>query len=122
VFVKDKKAYCVVPRVRQEVREGLCYKSYTVPNKKFCEPVNNIISLYDFYGPINIQFIEAAEEQLYCIECNPRFGGSSVTTLYAGVNLFQFILDDLENKPISVCSEYKHIFMTRYWEEIVYES
>lgn len=123
VFVKNKKAYCIVPRVREEVREGLCYKSYTLPNEKFNDPVNNIIALFDFYGPINIQFIEGAlDKKLYCIECNPRFGGSSVTTLYAGVNLFQFILDDFEHKPITVCEEHKNIFMTRYWEEVVYEN
>jgi len=122
VFVKNKKSYCIVPRVRDEIRDGLCYKSYTVPNEKFIKPINEIVSLYDFYGPINIQFIEAADNELYCIECNPRFGGSSVTTLYAGINLFQFILDDFENKPIAFCNDYKNIYMTRYWEEVVYEN
>lgn len=121
VFVKDKKAYCIVPRVRHEIREGICYKSYTIPNDKFCEVINNIIRLYDFYGPINVQFIESADNKLYCIECNPRFGASTVTTLYAGINLFQFILDDFENKPLCFINNYKSIYMTRYWEEIVYE-
>jgi carbamoyl-phosphate synthase large subunit len=121
LFVKDKITYCIVPRVREETRDGLCYKSYTVQNEKFCDVINKILPLYDFYGPINIQFIEASDGRLYCIECNPRFGGSSVTTLYAGINLFQFILDEFENKPISFCSDYKKIFMTRYWEEVVYE-
>lgn len=121
VFVKDKKSFCVVPRVRDEIREGICYKSYTVSNEKFLNPVNNIIQLYDFYGPINIQFIESENGQLYCIECNPRFGASSVTTLYAGINLFRFILDDFENKPLLFCNDYKNIYMTRYWEEIIYE-
>jgi carbamoyl-phosphate synthase large subunit len=122
VFVKNKEAYCIIPRIRDEIREGICYKSYTVANEKFAEPVNNIIRLYDFYGPINIQFIESVDNKLYCIECNPRFGGSSVTSLYAGVNLFQFIIDDFEKKPLSFCNNYKNIYMTRYWEEIVYEN
>ncbi len=122
VFVKNKEAYCMVPRVRDEIREGICYKCYTITNEKFVDPINNIIRLYDFYGPINIQFIESADNKLYCIECNPRFGGSSVTSLYAGINLFQFILDDFEEKPLSFCNNYKNIYMTRYWEEIVYEN
>lgn len=122
VFVKNKKSYCIVPRVRDEIREGICYKSYTVANEKFYEPVNNIIALYDFYGPINIQFIESSDNKIYCIECNPRFGASSVTTLYAGINLFQFILDDFENRQLSFINNYKSIYMTRYWEEIIYEN
>lgn len=122
VFVKNKKPYCVVPRVRDEIREGICYKSYTIPNEKFYNPITNIINLYDFYGPINIQFIESTDNNLYCIECNPRFGASSVTTLYAGINLFQFILDDFENKPLSLINNYKSIYMTRYWEEVIYEN
>ncbi len=122
VFVKNKKAYCIVPRVREEVREGICYKAYTASNEKFCNPVNKIIGMYDFYGPINIQFIETDNNDLYCIECNPRFGGSTVTTLYAGINLFQFILDDLANKPLFFCNDYKSIYMTRYWTEIIYEN
>lgn len=121
VFVKDKKSYCIVPRVRDDIREGICYKSYTIPNDKFYEPINSIIKLYDFYGPINIQFIESTNNELYCIECNPRFGASTVTTLYAGINLFKFILDDFENKPLSFIDNYKSIYMTRYWEEIIYE-
>ena len=122
VFVKNKEAYCIVPRVRDEIREGICYKSHTVPNEKFVSIVKNIIHLYDFYGPINIQFIQSTDNKLYCIECNPRFGGSSVNTLYAGINLFQLILDDFEKKPLSFCNNYKNIYMTRYWEEIVYEN
>ncbi len=121
VFVKNKKSYCIVPRVREEIREGICYKCYTIPNEKFYDAVNHVINLYDFYGPINIQFIESADHKLYCIECNPRFGGSSVTTLYAGINLFQFILDDIENKQLTFINNYKSIYMTRYWEEVIYE-
>ncbi|CAN5495764.1 ATP-grasp domain-containing protein [soil metagenome] len=122
VFVKSKQAFCIVPRVRDEIREGLCYKSYTVSNEEFLKPIRDIISLFDFYGPINIQFIKGEKNKLYCIECNPRFGGSSVNTLYAGINLFQFILDDFEGKKITYCNDYKKIYMTRYWEEVIYEN
>ncbi len=122
IFVKNKKLYCNVPRVRDEIREGICYKCHTEANEKFQKPLNNIINLYDFYGPINLQFIESSDHNLYCIECNPRFGASSVTTLYAGINLFQFILDDFENRPLSIIDNYKSIYMTRFWEEVIYEN
>ena len=122
MFIKAKKATCIVPRIRVEVREGLCYKASTESNREFVEIINKIISHFDFYGPINIQFIKQdISGDLYCIECNPRFGGSSVITLYAGINLFDFILEDMENQSLQYNSHYKEIYMNRYWEEVYYE-
>lgn len=122
VFVKRQKSYCIVPRLREEVRNGLCYKASTVDNAAFIEPVNRIVSLFDFYGPINIQFIQAhGAKTLYCIECNPRFGGTSIISLQAGVNLFDYILDDYCNKELKEHPRYHLVQMTRYWEEIFYE-
>lgn len=121
-YVKEKKAYCIVPRTRDEVRDGLCYKASTVTNMEFVMPVTEIVSTFNFRGPINIQFIkEKHTGQLFCIECNPRFGGTSVLTLNAGINLFDYIIKDLDNQPLDVQNDYKLLFMNRYWEEIYYE-
>jgi carbamoyl-phosphate synthase large subunit len=123
VFVKEKVPYCIVPRVRDEVREGLCYKAHTVPNTDFVRPVNAILQLFDFYGPINLQFIQDRRtNELFCIECNPRFGGTSIITLHAGINLFEMIINEYEGKQLQERYDYKPVFMTRYWEEIIYEN
>jgi carbamoyl-phosphate synthase large subunit len=122
VFVKNKIPYCVVPRIREEVREGLCYKASTLDNKDFLEPVKKILPLFDFYGPINIQFIrDHITNKLYCIECNPRFGGSSVISLYAGINLFDLIIKDYQKEELEINNKYQFVYMTRYWEEVYYD-
>lgn len=123
VFVKNKVPYCIIPRIRKEVREGLCYKAATVSNSEFIYPVESIVKLLDFYGPINLQFIkDEVNGRLYCIECNPRFGGSSIITLRAGVNLFDFIINDFENQQLVSYDNYKIVYMARYWEEVFYEN
>jgi len=120
-FVKDGVPYCVVPRSRAEIREGLCYKAYTLPNEAFVQPVKEIVALFDFYGPINIQFLkDRTSGDLYCLECNPRFGGTSILSHHAGVNLFDMVVDDYMGRPLSFVSDYKQVYMTRYWEEQCY--
>ncbi len=122
IFVKNKKIYCCVPRERTETRGGLCYSARTVSNKEFLPIAEEIVKLYDFYGPINIQFIEH-NKQLYCIEVNPRFAGSSIITTASGINLFEFIYNDFTGKELTYLNNYKeNLVMNRYWEEVFVEN
>ena len=109
----------VVPRKRLEVMNGEATRSITVKDEQVVKESINILKAGGFKGPVTIQFIcQVNTGVLYLIEINPRFGSGILTSIRAGANICQFILNDylgLEN--LEVLDWKENLLMVRAFKE-----
>lgn len=84
---------CIVPRRRIEVRSGEVSKSVIDMDPAVMEAgwaLGN--KLQGARGVINVQCIRTAEGRVSFIEINPRFGGGTPLSLYAGADFPRWLL------------------------------
>jgi carbamoyl-phosphate synthase large subunit len=112
-----------VPRERIETKAGISFKGRTVKNDRLMHYSKSIAKKLNIKGACNIQYI-IDEEGPKCIEINPRFSGSLPLTIEAGVNMPLLSLEMAIGKDLSkdICDFKEGVYMTRYWEEVFYES
>lgn len=110
-----------VPRTRIRTMSGESIQGVTLSDLELREWVTGILELacrWGGRGPLTLQaFLTGSGPVLS--EINPRFGGGFPLTLAAGGNYPEWILQDLENKPVSPCfGTYRQgLYMTRYYAE-----
>lgn len=86
------KKVVVVSRERLQVKSGVCVKA-KFENRTGINPiVERILSVFQVFGPLNIQFIEDNNGNLFVIDINPKFPGGGGLTLAAGVNIPLYLL------------------------------
>lgn len=94
----------VVPRKRLEVRAGEVSKSQIVLNQKILMAgykVAEALAKHGGLGVINVQCIYTPEGEVKFIEINPRFGGGSPLSIYAGYPFPQWILEMVLGRELS---------------------
>jgi carbamoyl-phosphate synthase large subunit len=116
----DGKVILAVPRHRIETKAGICYKARSVCDQTLINSARELAEKVSLRGPACIQAIKGADGFKF-IEINPRFAGSLVMTLGAGVNSPLLLLKaalGIENRM--TLGEFKEVLMVRYWDEIYY--
>ena len=123
-IAKDGKELSIVPRKRMEVTSGEATKSITVKDQEIINLSKHIISLIDFQGPITLQFLREKEtNKLYIMEINPRFGGGVITSIKAGADSSQMLLNEYLNKPVQEINNWEeNLIMTRAFREFFYHA
>jgi len=118
------RAIGIVPRKRLEVKNGLATKSITVMDESIISDSWRILERLKIKGPANIQCFKTAEsnENIF-IEINPRFGGTYIISMEAGLDAPRYLLEMYRSlTPESTVGEFKDgLMMVRYWSEIYYE-
>ena len=71
-------------------------------------------------GPVCIQFRKDVDGNDKVMEINPRLGGTSIVSTLAGVNFAELYYQLYHGNRLSKKSP-KNIYVSRYWEEVVYE-
>lgn len=120
---KSSQALCICPRKRISVKSGQCVKGETIHDQQINNYVRQICTALEYTGVCNMQFIKK-DYVLYFIEINPRFSaGGLMLTVHAGANLPLLAVKVMLDIPIadSELHHKEHVFMTRYWEEIIFE-
>lgn len=117
-FDRDSKPVYIIPRLRIDVVNGKSTKGVVLKheqiNKCILEISNNII----FQGPINFQFIEDENNNLFFLEVNPRIAGGMALGFAASENWISLIVENfikkqnIEPKPIKF-----GLKMSRYYAE-----
>lgn len=91
VFLHDQEVVVAVPRIRAGVSSGLVLEGEVVYDKELIEIATKIAEALAGEGFINLQFFKT-EKGLKLIDVNPRFAGSQVMSLGAGVNFPEIFL------------------------------
>lgn len=117
-----KKIISIVPRIRIETAGGEVVQSETIRNDSIEALSRRILETGDFHGPITIQFIENIDtNKVYIMEINPRLGGGVVTSIAAGANTPQFILEECCGiEPEKVENWRERTLISRYFQEVVF--
>jgi len=111
-----------VPRKRLEVYGGEATRSITVKDQQIIELSERILKAGSFKGPITIQFLkEKKGDGLFVMEINPRLGGGVLTSIAAGADVVQFLLNDFENKKNIGCNTWQeNMLMVRAFREFYF--
>lgn len=95
------KAVSAFSKKKIETRIGGASKTISFKDQKLFDFVIKIVSVFDFNGPIDMDFFYK-DNMYYLSEINPRFGGAYLHAYGAGVNFIKLIennLNGIENKP-----------------------
>jgi carbamoyl-phosphate synthase large subunit len=117
---RSGKCICTVPHWRMEVRAGEVSKGITVKDPRLCTLARRISeALPGAYGPMNIQCFMDLSGGIKVIEINARFGGGYPLTHRAGARFTDWLLDELEGRPLSDFDSWTDdLAMLRYDEAI----
>jgi len=105
VFLHDHKVVVAVPRERAGVSNGIVLEGKVVYNEKLIDAASQIAKSLASEGYMNLQFFETTDG-FKLTDINPRFAGSQVMSLGAGVNFPELFLkysvfgEELEVNPI----------------------
>ncbi len=89
------KAVSIFSKKKIETRIGGASKTMSFKDQKLFNIVQNIVDLFEFSGPIDMDFFYK-DGEYYLSEINPRFGGAYIHAHAAGVDFVQLILNNIE--------------------------
>lgn len=113
----DGRILGVVPRLRVEVRSGLCYRGITVDEPELVEEATRIARLMELRGPTNIQ-CRKVDSRFRFFEINPRFSGSLPLSIEAGVNSPALLWRATLGEPVADAQPEWGVYMARHWQEV----
>lgn len=114
----DGNALVAVPRERIEVRAGTSVKGKIVLDKRIQEECLKVAEFLGIKGPSCIQMKRDKDGVPKIIEVNPRMGGSTILTTYAGINFPELIVKMANAEKIEI-PKIQEITMIRYYEEVI---
>ena len=85
---KNKDVKGLVMRKRIIVVNGESQVTTSFENSSLQEKFLGFLNKFDFYGHVNLQAIIDESDKIHLIECNPRVGGASMLSIYAGLDTF----------------------------------
>lgn len=95
------KPVSIFTKKKIETKIGGANKTISFKDQKLFDFVKEIISHFEFNGPIDIDFFYK-DGKYYMSEVNPRFGGAYLHAYGAGVDFIKLIennVNGIENKP-----------------------
>jgi carbamoyl-phosphate synthase large subunit len=118
----NRAGECVsaVPHWRMEVRAGEVSKGLTVKDPRLVDLGRAVAeALPGAYGPLNIQCFMDDAGAIKVIEINARFGGGYPLAHRAGARFTDWLLDELEGKPVPRFDDWTDdLAMLRYDEAV----
>ena len=101
-FLDQKsKVKGVVLRTRDSVIQGESQVTTTFQNKGIQSKVIEILESLNLRGPVVMQAILDEDDQIHVIECNPRFGGASTTSIAVGLDIWYWAILEASGVDIS---------------------
>jgi len=107
-----------IPRERIEIRSGVSYKGRIVPNKTIEEVCLRLTEFLGIKGPSCVQVKYSCNGIPKIVEINPRIGGGTILTTYAGVNIPELVVKLSRGERIEIPKVAK-VTMLRYYNEVI---
>lgn len=118
-LVFEGTPYCIVPRRRQKMVEGISTKGRFEKNEEIISYSRDILNSMKLSGPIGIQVKQASDGRYKILEINPRIQGTSVSALGAGINLpLNAVLQEYYQTVPNLQEPNWGVAFTRYYMEI----
>ena len=118
---RNGKAISVVPRRRIKIFSGLSFEGITVRDQKLMEIGKKIAKCLRFYGPFNFQ-AKKVDGEPKIFEINPRFSGTGILTVKAGVNIPLLAVKETCNIKIPTNIDFEEgIILSRYFDEVTFK-
>lgn len=114
----DGRALLAIPRERIEVKAGISFKGKIILDETIQEECLRIAEYLRIKGPSCMQMKCDKEGVPKLTEVNPRMGGGTIMTTYAGINFPELIIKMVNDGKIEI-PEIKEITMVRYYEEVI---
>ncbi len=114
--------YCV--RERTRVCGPEVVDSITIADDRIYHIIHKINNIIRFKGPVNFQFMEDENKELFLTEINNRIGGGTVLSIEAGVDLPGYIDKEYFNNKPCLVENYRRIGlrMIRAFEGAYFEN
>jgi carbamoyl-phosphate synthase large subunit len=109
-----------VVRERIETKGGISFKGRTRRDPDLEAQCLSLAEELNLIGPSCMQLKIADDNTPKFLEVNPRLGGGTIISTYAGVNLPALALELVQDETVSI-PEPREITVSRYWEETIVE-
>lgn len=121
---QDGEIICIVPRKRLEVMGGEVTRTVTCHIPELEELGHRVLESFDFRGPVTLQFLYDKTNRRYLLmEINPRLGGGVICSMAAGAPIADYIIREAIGKQLKVNNGWHPgTLMSRYWEEMIFNS
>jgi carbamoyl-phosphate synthase large subunit len=114
------KVICIVPRRRIKILSGLSLQGITVRDKKLIELGEKITRCLNIVGPFNFQ-VRKINGEPKIFEINPRFAGTGILSVKAGVNIPLLAVKEACNMRITTNIDFDEgLVVSRYFEEVFF--
>ena len=114
----DGTALLAIPRERIEVKAGISSKGKIILDRTMQEECLSIAEHLKIEGPSCMQMKCDGEGIPKMMEVNPRMGGGTIMTTYAGANFPELIIKMVQDAKIEI-PKINEITMVRYYEEVI---
>lgn len=97
----SRKPVSIFTKRKLETKIGGANKTISFKDNKLFKVIEDVVKLFNFYGPIDIDFFYK-DGEYYLSEINPRFGGAYLHAYGCGVDFIKLIINNLngiENDP-----------------------
>lgn len=117
---KRGNVICVVPRRRIKILGGLSQQGITVRDEELIELGERITECLRIIGPFNFQ-VRKINKEPKIFEINPRFAGTGILSVEAGVNIPLFAVKQACNMSIPSEIDFDEgLVISRYFGETVF--
>lgn len=112
----------VSPRVRVLTLGGESIITETIHDSAIVAASHAVIERLALRGPVTLQFMRRnADQALFLMEINPRFGGGVIASIEAGFDFPRMMLQELLGQTPAPVAGGKRLLMKRYFQEVFYE-
>jgi len=119
---RSGKILGISPRIRLLTLGGESVVTQTVHDEQIVQAAADVISKLGLTGPLTMQFIRRkADQVLFLMEINPRFGGGVIASIEAGFDFPLMMIKELMGESQYCVERGKLLLMKRYFQEVFYE-
>lgn len=110
----------LVSRIRLEVQGGEAIKAKTQRHPEIESLSRAIVEKSNLLGAFTLQFLEdKINGKIYFMEANPRFGGGVVTSIGAGINVAECVIQNFLKQSTPIFENWENnLLMIRRYKEI----
>lgn len=121
---KDGVCHGVVCRERVLIVNGESQKTRTIKHEALEQRSAELAHHLGLYGHVMFQFIcEKDSNQLFLLECNPRFGGASTASIQVGLDSFRWFFLESEGQSLPPFERSsKEVLMVRHVEDSFFDA
>jgi len=112
----DGKCLIAVPRKCFERKGGVMWKGKIEDNAEITDLAKRTVETLGIIGPSCIQILDGK-----IIDVNPRVGGTTSLTVYAGVNIPFLTVKLFLHQDFKLPKSFREVSLTRYFKDVYWE-